>query len=151
MVSISNFSPGAFFWAHSFIAATATPPYGPGSPQTRTVPLLLDWASALPASGPRMVLVAVPARKSRRLIVMASSRSGPYFGLGAARPDSLGIALCANVGRDLVGEHPFRVAHPADDRRKALAPLLREALVGDGLQKLPDPEPAGVAGRPSGR
>src|SRR4051812_29436678 len=110
MVSISNFSPGAFFCAHSFIAATATPPYGPGSPHTRTVPLLVDWATDGPASGPRRPVAALPTRNSRRLIVMVSSRSG-LFRLAAARPNSLGVALRANVGGDLVGQHALRVAH----------------------------------------
>ena len=37
---MANLSPGEFFCAHSFIASTPTPPYGPGSPHTRTVPVL---------------------------------------------------------------------------------------------------------------
>ena len=68
-----------------------------------------------------------------------------------ALPDALRVALRADIGGDLVGEHAFRVAHAADDRGDALARLAREALIRDGLEELPDPKTARVAGRAAGR
>src|SRR5687768_4318277 len=143
--SIWNFRLGANFEAHSFIPSTATPPYGPGSPQTRTVPLAFDLACAKAGSAGASVPAAAPTVSSetssrnlrRERPFVLSSMTPPWLGLV--------VALGAHVGGELVRHHPLGLADARDDRRDRMARLASEALVGDGLDELSHPEPAGVA------
>jgi len=59
---MANFRPGAFFCADSFIPSSATPPYGPGSPHTRTVPVLACARAALGAAAAARAPAVVEVR-----------------------------------------------------------------------------------------
>src|SRR5512134_2713745 len=94
-VSSLKAMPGANFFAHSFIASTATPAYGPGSPHTRTVPVLADFVCAQAGSAP--VAAAPPesaARSVRNLRRGDDSGSGVPLGILVFIVFSFGRACC---------------------------------------------------------